>query len=80
MLAVGKTACRPNKKGQITMINFESINAYNCQPENEFTRWAKDENMAYCEGFAALCAEQKQQNRKLHHRNPYFNFEINHLS
>lgn len=59
MLAVGKTACRPNKKGQITMINFESINAYNCQPENEFTRWAKDENMAYCEGFAALCAENK---------------------
>ena len=41
------------------MINFESINAYNCQPENEFTRWAKDENMVYCEGFAALCAENK---------------------
>lgn len=41
------------------MINLESINAYSCQPETEFTRWAKDENMAYCEGFAALCAENK---------------------
>ena len=59
MLAVGKTACRPNKKGQITMINFEWGGGGGGPPENEFTRWAKDENMAYCEGFAALCAENK---------------------
>lgn len=41
------------------MINFESIIAYNCQPENDYTRWEKDENMAYCEGFSALCTENK---------------------
>lgn len=45
------------EKGWITMINLETISAYSCQPDNEYTRWAKDENMAYCEGFAALCTE-----------------------
>ena len=41
---------------------YTSINDYSCQLEGrdlEFARWSKDENMAYCEGFAALCAENK---------------------
>ncbi len=42
------------------MINFEFINAYTCQPESDFTRWEKDENMAFCEGFSVLCSENKK--------------------
>jgi len=41
------------------MINFELINAYRCQPESDFTRWEKDEKVAFCEGFGSLCSENR---------------------
>ncbi len=41
------------------MINFELINAYSCQPESSLTRWAKDENMAFCEGSDAFYSENR---------------------
>ena len=47
------------------MFSNISFNDYRCQLENRHPvapSWAKNENMAYCEGFSALVAEKKSVN------------------
>ena len=44
------------------MFSNISFNDYRCQLESRHPvapSWAKNENMAYCEGFSALVAEKK---------------------
>ncbi len=44
------------------MFSNISLNDYRCQLESRLPGspvWAKHENMAYCEGFSALVAENK---------------------
>ena len=47
------------------MFSNISFNDYRCQLENRHPvapSWAKNENMAYCEGFSALVAEKHYVN------------------
>ena len=47
------------------MFSNISFNDYRCQLESRHgvaPSWAKNENMAYCEGFSALLAEKHSVN------------------
>lgn len=47
------------------MFSNISFNDYRCQLESRLpseANWAKNEKMAYCEGFSALVAEKKSVN------------------